>query len=176
MMDRAVPLIPLTLVYADVLAVLHARAFPRPWTARDFQQMLESGIAFGRLAATGEGPVGFALFRAMAEEAEVLTLAVDPGFRRRGIAATLLKACQAEAGVRGAQKVFLEVAESNAAARALYQSLHYKIIGGRSGYYLLEDGRRENAVVMGLRLSPCPEEPAGDRVPPGLDAGSGHPD
>lgn len=172
-MDGAVSLNLLTSAYADVLAALHARVFPRPWMALDFRQMLESGIVFGRLAATGDGPVGFALFRAMAEEAEVLTLAVDPGFRRRGIAAALLNACQAEAGVRGAQKIFLEVAESNTAARTLYQALRYETIGCRSGYYLLEDGSRENAVVMGLRL--VPGESAGDRVLPGPDAGSGHP-
>ncbi|WP_209315481.1 ribosomal protein S18-alanine N-acetyltransferase [Haematospirillum sp. H1815] len=173
MMDGAISLLPLTPVYADVLAAVHARAFARPWLAVDFRQMLETSIVFGHLAVTGEQPAGFALFRAMAEEAEVLTLAVDPGFRRRGIAAALLKACQAEAGVRGAQKIFLEVAESNTAARNLYQALRYETIGCRSGYYLLEDGSRENAVVMGLRL--VPGESAGDRVLPGPDAGSGYP-
>ncbi|WP_209316200.1 ribosomal protein S18-alanine N-acetyltransferase [Haematospirillum sp. 15-248] len=173
MMDGAISLLPLTPVYADVLAAAHARAFARPWLAVDFRQMLETSIVFGRLAVAGEQPAGFALFRAMAGEAEVLTLAVDPDYRRRGIAITLLKACQVEAGTRGAQKVFLEVAESNAAARTLYQALRYETIGCRSGYYLLEDGSRENAVVMGLRL--VPEGLAGDRVPPGPDVGSDHP-
>lgn len=161
MMNEVISLLPLTPVYADVLAAVHARAFARPWLAVDFRQMLESGIVFGRLAVAGEQPVGFALFRAMAGEAEVLTLAVDPDYRRRGIAITLLKACHVEAGTRGAQKVFLEVAESNAAARTLYQALCYETIGCRSGYYLLEDGSREDAVVMGLRL--VPEGLAGDR-------------
>jgi len=87
-------------------------------------------------------PVGFLAWRQTApDEAELLNLAVDPPMRRQGVARALLGAFQSAAN--GA--LFLEVAEPNLAARKLYESRGWAVVGVRSGYY--ESGRI-NAIVM----------------------------
>ncbi len=97
----------------------------------------------GRFAA-----VGFALFRAVADEAEILTLSVLPEARRSGLGAGLLAGCEDGARTAGAARLFLEVAAGNGAARALYDRAGYRECGRRKGYYRRPDGSRDNAVVM----------------------------
>jgi [ribosomal protein S18]-alanine N-acetyltransferase len=101
------------------LARLHAACFtmPRPWGAAEFADLLASPLVF--LVAE---PAGFALGRAVADEAELLTLAVDPSARRQGSGRRLLTKFEAEAASRGATSAFLDVAAGNDAARALYLS------------------------------------------------------
>ena len=115
------------------LAALHARAFtdaPRPWSAAEFAALLAAASTL--LVARGEG---FALGRVAGPEAELLTLAVDPGARRRGLGRALVGAFEATAAARGAEEVLLEVAVTNAPARALYAGLGYVVVGRRPGYY-----------------------------------------
>lgn len=129
------------------MAALHARCFvrPRPWT--------EAGLA-AALAAPGgflcTDPAGFALGRAMADEAELLTLAVAPEARRRGAGARLLAAFEAGAAARGARRAYLEVAADNAGALALYARAGWRPAGRRLGYY----GAGLDAVVMDKVLRP----------------------
>lgn len=93
----------------------------------------------------GTGPAGFCAWRQTSpEEAEVLNLAVDPGMRRRGVASALLAALARTA----TGSLFLEVAESNLAAIALYEHHGWVRTGIRKGYY--EQGRT-NAIVMEKR-------------------------
>jgi ribosomal-protein-alanine N-acetyltransferase len=88
-----------------------------------------------------------AILRVTGDEAELLTIAVLPAARRKGVAAALLRACLAEAAAAGAAHVYLEVAGSNAAARALYSSAGFGEAGRRPGYYQGPKGR-EDAVLM----------------------------
>lgn len=124
------------------LAALHALAFPpsRVWGADAIGLMLAMPGAFA-LWRPGEG---FVLARVAADEAEILTLAVAPAARRRGLGAALMAAAMAGAVLRGAAAMFLEVAASNAAALALYQGLGFDGVGRRRRYY--EDG--EDALVL----------------------------
>jgi len=90
-------------------------------------------------------PAGFCSWRQSApDEAEILNLAVDPAWRRRGVASALLTAVTEQA--RG--DIFLEVAEPNAAAIALYRKHGWVETGFRTGYY---DHGTVNAVVMKKR-------------------------
>ena len=132
------------------LAALHGRCFvtPRPFTEPEFASLLATESVF--LCAA---PHGFALCRALAGEAELLTLAVDPDARRRGSGRNLMEDFHAEASKRGAETVFLEVAEDNAAARGLYAACGYVDVGRRKGYYRRPDGTRVDAVVMQKALS-----------------------
>ena len=102
----------------EALARLHAACFvvPRPWSAEDIADVLASPGA-----ALFLRPEGFAIGRTAAGEAELLTLAVDPARRRRGVGTALLAAFDAGARAHGAAEAVLEVAERNAAARALYE-------------------------------------------------------
>ena len=104
---------------------------------------------FGLLAVAGTEPVGFALGRAVADEAEVLTLAVNPEARRTGLGRALMQAVAEEARRRGAVELFLEVAAANAPARALYAALGAVQAGRRRAYY--PDG--DDALVLRLALS-----------------------
>jgi ribosomal-protein-alanine N-acetyltransferase len=106
---------------------------------------------FGLLAARQDQPLGFALGRAQADQAEILTIAVRPGARGQGVGRALVNALLAEAAKRGALELFLEVAEPNAAARALYAGAGAKEVGRRRRYYA--DGA--DALVLRLPLEGC---------------------
>ncbi len=132
------------------LAALHRRCFtlPRPWDADEFAALLATPAAFLCCA-----PGGFALGRAAAGEAELLTLAVDPGQRRRGIGRGLLDRFETASIARGAQTAFLEVAATNNAARALYAAAGWQEAGLRRGYYRAPDGAAEDAVILTRTLA-----------------------
>jgi len=145
---------------AGELAGIHAAAFAgagRPWSGPEFLALLGEPAVALRLAHSGQGEslaaVGFALFRAVADEAELLTLSVLPEAQREGIGAGLLAACEDGARAAGAARLFLEVAAGNAAARALYGRAGYRECGRRKGYYLHPDASRDDAVVMQKALS-----------------------
>ena len=120
---------------AALLAALHQRGFDAPWDAPSFATLLASPGLFGVLAHDAAQPHGFILARAIADEAEIITLMVAPARRRRGIAATLLAQAEARARAEGAATMFLEVAETNEAARALYTAAGFRQVGRRRRYY-----------------------------------------
>lgn len=127
------------------MARLHAVCFstPRPWSQGEFAELLRSPLCF---ALTEES--GFVLGRVVAGEAELLTIAVAPEQRRAGLGRRLTAAFLAEAQSRSAESAFLEVASSNAAARALYSAAGFTAAGLRRGYYQAADGSREDALVL----------------------------
>lgn len=133
----------------SALARLHAVAFsvPRPWTAAEFASLLAQPGSF--LLHETEG---FLLGRAVAGEAELLTLAVAPGARRKGVGRRLVLAFLAEADRRGAVTAFLEVAATNAPAIALYHVTGFAEAGRRRAYYGGPDGTRLDALVMSLQF------------------------
>jgi ribosomal-protein-alanine N-acetyltransferase len=99
------------------------------------------------VAVTQAGIVGFLSYRALVRpgedgggEFEILNLAIDPGWRRQGVAKALLRHQLARGGEH-----FLEVRASNTAARKLYECMDFKVIGTRSGYY---SNPEETAIVM----------------------------
>jgi ribosomal-protein-alanine N-acetyltransferase len=123
------------------MAALHARCFvrPAPWSEAALSAALAAPGAF-----LCDAPEGFAIGRAAAGEAELLTIAVAPEARRRGIGAALLAGFEAGAAARGAVRAFLEVASDNPGARALYDRAGWEPAGLRRGYY----GGGVDAVVM----------------------------
>lgn len=129
----------------EALARLHARAFTngRGWSAAEFATLLKSPHCF----QIGLGDA-FAIARAVAGEAELLTIATDPDKRRNGLARTALARFETEALRRGAETAFLEVGADNIAATRLYLSAGYVETARRAGYYRHRDGTREDAVVM----------------------------
>ncbi len=133
------------------LARLHAACFtmPRPWGEAEFADLLASPLVF-LIAA----PAGFALGRVVADEGELLTLAVDPAARRLGTGRRLLASFEANAAARGAASAFLEVAAGNDAARALYLSAGYVQTGLRRGYFRDAAGRTDDALILSRGLGP----------------------
>ncbi|MHA1527919.1 MAG: GNAT family N-acetyltransferase [Alphaproteobacteria bacterium] len=143
---------------AAELAGIHAAAFAgegRPWSGPEILALLNERTVAVRLAhrerpepGGARALAGFVLYRAVAGEAEVLTLSVLPEARRRGIGAGLLAACEDGARAAGAARLFLEVAAGNIAARALYDRAGYRECGRRKGYYQRPDATLDDAVVM----------------------------
>ncbi len=136
---------------AGLLGELHARSFDRPWSVEEIAKLLDNPAVFALLSRTA-APDGFAMAWVAAGDAELLTVAVSPESRRRGVGAALVSAAAAAALVRGASSMHLEVAEDNAAARALYDKLGYEEAGRRRGYYATERGFVD-AIVMKRMLS-----------------------
>jgi len=136
---------------AATLAALHARCFtvPAPWPAAGFATFLADPRCF--VVADDDG-AGFALGRAIADEAELLTLAIAPEARRRGRGRALLAGFLAEAARRGAVRAFLEVAEGNVAARQLYLAAGFAATGRRWAYF----GPDNDALVMARDLCAQP--------------------
>jgi len=132
---------------ALALAKAHASAFDAPWPPEAFTALMGTPGVFA-LAAVNNEPVGVILMRAVAGEAEVLTLAVEPAHRRRGVARALLEAGLTQAAAMGAEEAFLEVAADNAAALALYREEGFEQAGHRGGYYRRPDGEAVDALVL----------------------------
>ena len=132
---------------SDLLASLHARAFPKPWSAAEIAKLMENQAVFALVHGNGAEAQGFVMAWVAAGDAEVLTVAVAPEARRRGFGAALVTAAGVAALVRGAKSIHLEVAEDNAAARALYAKLGYSEAGRRHAYYASEGGSVD-AIVM----------------------------
>jgi ribosomal-protein-alanine N-acetyltransferase len=149
----AVPIKAVGAEAAALLAEMHAESFPanQAWGVSAITLMLGLPGHFGLLAARQDQPLGFALGRAQADQAEILTIAVRPGARGQGVGRALVNALLAEAAKRGALELFLEVAEPNAAARALYAGAGAKEVGRRRRYYA--DGA--DALVLRLPLEGC---------------------
>jgi len=133
---------------AERLAGLHAAAFPAPWAAAALADLLTQAGVFAL-----EQPDGFILLRTVADEAEILTLAVHPKARRRGLGARLVREGVAGAAAQGATRLFLEVADDNAAALALYARAGFSEAGRRPGYYARPDGGRQDALILALNLA-----------------------
>jgi [ribosomal protein S18]-alanine N-acetyltransferase len=133
---------------AQALAAIHAEAFDAPWPAEAFAALLaQPGVM---LEAT---PDGFVLMQAAADEAEILTLAVRPAARRKGVATALVEMAARRAELAGAGRLFLEVAEDNVAARALYARLGFEPAGRRPRYYARPEGPAVDALLLARNLS-----------------------
>ena len=132
---------------ATRLAGIHAAAFSAPWDAKAFEALLDQTGVF-----VIEERDGFILLRGVADEAEILTLAVRPEARRRGLGARLVGEGATTAAGRGAARLFLEVADDNAAALALYARAGFAEAGRRPGYYARPDGGRQDALILALNL------------------------
>jgi len=129
----------------DVAGILRIEraSFSDPWTEESFTTALvldrmqvlvaetpasESGDGASRLA-------GYVVALVIGTEAEIADLAVAPDWRRRGIGQALLARSVAELVAVGVRTLYLEVRESNAAARTLYETNGFRSVGRRRGYY-----------------------------------------
>ena len=119
--------------HADAMAEIHRAAFParEAWSRDVIRLQLELPSGFGLIAPLG----GMVLGRVMADEAEILTLAVIPAARRLGLGAALLRAAMDHAFRSGAAAMFLEVSVTNRAAQMLYAGHGFARAGLRRRYY-----------------------------------------
>jgi len=141
---------------AELVAALQiASAIEPAWSAASIAELLATPgcAAFIALAGAGAPPVGFALIRVVAGEAELLSLGVLPGARRQGLGRALIQTAMARAADGGARTLHLEVAEDNQPALALYRGLGFIATGRRPGYYAAPAGARRDALLLALALA-----------------------
>lgn len=134
----------------QTMARLHAAAFEAPWDAQHLTTLLAGPGVFAQIAEGDDGPIGFILARMAADEAEILTLAVEPQHWRQGVGSSLLTGAVSAAAAFGARSLFLEVAAENTEALGLYRQRGFVAVGHRKGYY---DRGAADAVVMRLDLN-----------------------
>jgi len=115
------------------------------WSARALSEALARNPTHFLVAWQGEEIEGFIAGRTVADEAEILNLAVKTQHRREGMGSLLVKALLEVFASERVFQVFLEVRESNAPAVAFYQGLGFRQVGRREGYYRQPD---EAALVL----------------------------
>ncbi len=132
------------------MAALHAQAFPnrRMWTEDEFAAFHDDPNS--HIVTTD---YGFAILRVITDEAEIVTIAIDPRMQGKGWGRHLLAKVVTHAQSAGANSIFLEVAENNSVAGALYNSAGFSQVGRRVGYYKDLDDNRCDALVLRRNLS-----------------------
>lgn len=128
------------------------------WTAAALEQVLAAPGYFALLAHTVEQAAGLVLARAAADECEILWIVVEPRLRRRKFGRRLLRAALRHATGLGARTAYLEAAETNRAALALYGAEGFQICGRRAAYYRDDrDGRTDDALLFAKALGSAAE-------------------
>jgi [ribosomal protein S18]-alanine N-acetyltransferase len=120
---------------ARAIASVHAASFQRGWSEEEFHRLLAERNTIADRAASGRTLVGFILSRLAAHEAEILSVAVAPAWRGRGVGRRLLETHLRRLAGTGADAVFLEVGEDNAPACGLYRAAGFYEVGRREAYY-----------------------------------------
>lgn len=132
----------------DVVA-LEKAASDYPWSEKNFIDSLQSKhLCMG--ATVGDEWAGVLVVQNKVVDAEVLILAVHPKFQRKGVARALMEEVIASC-LPKAERLFLEVRESNQGAIALYDELGFNCMGERRNYYPCKGGR-EDALIYALEL------------------------
>ncbi len=153
---------------APLLAALHGLSFSGPgeqrWEPSSVAEILSMPgaqamlatrkLRAGRKDGAGAEPVGFAIIRTVADEGEIISIGIIPRARRRGIGALLLDQIFACADASGAARLFLEVAEDNVSACALYQARGFIQVGRRENYYHRGRAKRVHARVLSREVIP----------------------
>lgn len=142
---------------AEAMAEIHHAAFGRAWDAGEFAGLLGQRTVFAvgvrrETALAGRRLAGFVLVRVVADEAEILTIAVRPAVRGRGLGRMLMDEALRRLHRAGAAACFLEVDRANTVALALYRSLGFAVAGERRNYYQAGPGGDGTALVMRLQL------------------------
>jgi ribosomal-protein-alanine N-acetyltransferase len=120
---------------AAAIAAVHAASFLRGWGEDEFHRLILDRSVVAHRAVIGRTLIGFILSRTTAGEAEILSVAIAPAWRRRGFARPLLDLHLRRLAGLGARAVFLEVDEQNAPACRLYRQRGFYEVGRRQGYY-----------------------------------------
>lgn len=138
-------------------AAMHAESFTplgeRGWTVQDLAELLASPGAAGLLLLADDQDAGFTLCRIAADEAELLTIAIRPAWRRQGLGRRLLGAIIDHARGAGARALYLEVGTDNPPAQSLYEAQGFSVVGRRPGYYRRGQGPAADGLIMRLTLN-----------------------
>jgi ribosomal-protein-alanine N-acetyltransferase len=136
------------------VSALHASLFDQPWDSASLARLLEHPGATTLIARTGfpKATVGFVLGQVAADEAEIISIGVAKEWQGVGLGKRLVEGLERALKRAGAKRIFLEVAEDNTAARALYEGHGFTEATRRKGYYPRAGSPAVDALVMSKAL------------------------
>jgi ribosomal-protein-alanine N-acetyltransferase len=143
---------PMTVAHLDAVMAIEASAYAFPWTRGNFIDSLAAGYPARVLVGARGVVLGYFIAMSGVDEMHLLNITVAPAAQGRGHARTLMSALTALCRDHAAAELWLEVRASNAHARSIYERMGFVQAGHRKGYYPAPFGRREDALVMRLRL------------------------
>jgi ribosomal-protein-alanine N-acetyltransferase len=123
----------------DALIAIENQSFLSPWPRQHFLDEFDQPYSFTLLARLADTPAkeiaGYIIYWFVVDELHILNIAVSPGFRRQGIARSLINEVMRLAKIQEVKTAWLEVRPSNIKALSLYQSLGFKTAMTRRRYY-----------------------------------------
>jgi ribosomal-protein-alanine N-acetyltransferase len=138
----------------DTLTAIHEECFANYWNTSDFNDFFTVPGTSALLCETEGGqPAAMAVLRVQHEQADIITIAVRPPFRRQGLARALMLQSIENARALGATTLFLDVESDNAAALSLYHALGFTQVSRRKLYYRQKNGTYTDALVMTVKLA-----------------------
>ena len=135
----------MTLSHVPQVAALEKSCFSDPWSEKSLSSELENPLALWIVALDGNRVAGYIGAQTVLGESDMMNLAVDPAYRRQGIARALVTSLVDSLRQEGSRCIVLEVRESNLPAGKLYESLGFSQVGLRRGYY---EKPREDARIL----------------------------
>lgn len=145
-----IDLLPLQLQYCEAVAEIAKESLPEHWSLDGIKNVLRYDNNIYYVARDLSGKiVGFAGIMLVADEAELLNIAVSGSFRGRGIGQELLTKVLSKASQKGTQRMLLEVRKSNTSAINLYHKNGFVELGERKNYY---SNPKEDAIIMEKKL------------------------
>lgn len=145
-------LLPMTTAQLDAVMAIEVSAYAFPWSRGNFIDSIAAGHPARVLYSADGDLLGYFVSMVGVEEMHLLNITVAPGVQGHGHARFMIDALIGLCGTHAARALWLEVRESNAHAHAIYVHLGFARVGVRNGYYPAAFGRRENALVMSLKL------------------------
>ena len=139
-----------TLSSADLakLTDLQAASLDEAWSSETLTSMIQTQSAFGLGVFDGEACVGFTVYLPCVDDCELLSIATAAALRGKGLAKHMLGEGESSARASGFDRILLEVADDNLAARALYEQHGFSEDGRRKGYYTRANAPARDAILM----------------------------
>lgn len=142
---------PLVETRLDEVVTIERAAYNHPWTRGNFGDSLQSGYQAQVLTAAAS-VIGYFVAMKGVDEVHLLNITVAPALQGQGWGRVMLDALAVWSRGQGAQWLWLEVRVTNVRAQRIYEHHGYRRVGERKGYYPATGGKREDAVVMSLKL------------------------
>ena len=138
-------IIPMTQAHISRIAELETICFSDPWPDAAIRSELENPLSYWLVAVDGDQVVGYVGSQSVMGEADIMNVAVDPAYRRKGVAKNLLVSLERDLSAKEVHSLTLEVRASNAPAITLYDSLGFVQVGRRPSYY---HKPKEDALIL----------------------------
>lgn len=137
--------LPLCAEYVEQVAKLEAECFSCPWSARSICGEINNPLSYWLVAVDGDHVAGYVGSQSVMGEADMMNIAVEPAYRRRGIAKNLVEKLIFALKDKEVHCLTLEVRASNDAAISLYEQLGFVQVGKRPNYY---SAPKEDALIL----------------------------